>query len=394
MSFLKHFPVGCAAVLIAFIGSAFASPRVPADDSEILERLAVKPGDPFRAETAALREFLAREPRNVESAARLARLHIDRARSDSDPRQLGQAQAALAAWWNETDPPPRIQLLRATIRQSNHDFAAALADLARVTQREPGNAQAWLTLATVQQVTGDSAASRSSCRRLAAIAPPLVLVTCLASIEGANGNAGAALQGLSALLNASSSEPAAVRGWATTLEAELAERLSKTTEAEAHFKRALIVDPADGYAIAAYADFLLDEGRPREAMSLVGPDTASDPLLLRYVIAARSAAAGDADSQTRKLAERFAASRARGDRVHLREEARFTLEVLKEPAKALELARENWKVQKEPADARIALEAAVAARDPESVREVLQWLAATRLEGRRIAVLASTLERK
>lgn len=384
----------CAAVLIAYLGSAYAAPRVPNADSEILEQLAAKRGDPLRRESDALRAALARDPRNVDVASRLALLHIARARSASDPRYLGQAQAVLAAWWSEPDPPVRILLLRATILQSNHEFGPALADLAKAVQREPGNAQAWLTLATVQQVTGAADSARSSCRSLAGLAPPLVVMTCIASIEGANGNADAALQSLAAITHVSAAESADVRAWATTLQAELAERLSKTDEAEAFFKRALLLDPKDAYTVAAYADFLLDGGRPREVMSLIRPETPSDPLLLRYVLAARSMGAPDGAAQAAKLGERFAASRARGDRVHQREEARYTLEVLKDARGALALASENWKIQKEPADARILLEAANAAGDRNAAREVLDWLSRTRLEGRRIAMLASSLERK
>lgn len=93
------------------------------------------------------------------------------------------------------------------------------------------------------------------------------------------------------------------------------------------------------------------------------------------------------------LQARFAAARARGDRVHLREEARFVLEVSKDARGALALALENWGVQKEPADARIALEAAVAARDAASVRAIAEWARATRLEDAAVARLLSTLER-
>ena len=64
-----------------------------------------------------------------------------------------------------------------------------------------------------------------------------------------------------------------------------------------------------------------------------------------------------------QLRDRFEASRLRGDRVHLREEARFTLHLLNDPKAALKLAQENWQVQKEPADVRILLEAALAAHD-------------------------------
>ena len=48
---------------------------------------------------------------------------------------------------------------------------------------------------------------------------------------------------------------------------------------------------------------------------------------------------------------------ARGERVHLREEARFRLRLLDDAQAALPLAEENWQIQKEPADSRLLDEA-------------------------------------
>ena len=64
----------------------------------------------------------------------------------------------------------------------------------------------------------------------------------------------------------------------------------------------------------------------------------------------------------------------------MREEARFTLHLLHAPQEALKLARENWQVQKEPADLRILLEAALAAHDNTAVDEVKEWLGNSGLE--------------
>jgi hypothetical protein len=63
----------------------------------------------------------------------------------------------------------------------------------------------------------------------------------------------------------------------------------------------------------------------------------------------------------------------RGDRVHIREEARFTLHLLNDPKTALKFAEENWQVQKEPADIRILLESALAAH----VESARGWLKQT-----------------
>src|SRR5207245_2164137 len=89
------------------------------------------------------------------------------------------------------------------------------------------------------------------------------------------------------------------------------------------------------------------------------------------------------------LRERFAASRQRGDKVHRREEARFTLHLLHQPKEALRLAKENWTIQREPADARILLESALATKDAAAARPVIESLNKNRLEDVRLAKLAN-----
>jgi hypothetical protein len=91
------------------------------------------------------------------------------------------------------------------------------------------------------------------------------------------------------------------------------------------------------------------------------------------------------------LAARYHAAQLRGDTVHQQEEARFRLEVLGEAKNALALAQENWKVQKEPRDARILLESALAAKEPAAAAPAVQWLRSSRIEDKRLQDLAASL---
>ena len=373
--------------------SALATPYVPTSDSIALERLATKPGEAGRAAPSnrAMRALLARDPKNVDLAVRVAQLYIARSRSESDPRLLGQAQAALGAWWAQDEPPVPVLLLRATIRQSNHDFNNARRDLEQAVRREPGNAQAWLTLATVQQVTGDLIRAADSCSKLMPLAPRLVSTSCAAGVDGMRGQAAKAYDALNTAIIESANDRGAsvgVRVWALTLQAELAERLARPTDAERLYRASLMLDPSDAYTVAAYADFLIDAGRADEVMALIPATTRADILLLRRAVAAKVMATVDSAQLAQELGQRFAASRARGDRVHLREEARFALIIKNAPDEALSLARDNWAVQKEPLDARIALEAAIAARQPKAATEVLEWMDSTKLQGEKLSQLA------
>jgi hypothetical protein len=58
---------------------------------------------------------------------------------------------------------------------------------------------------------------------------------------------------------------------------------------------------------------------------------------------------------------------------------------------ALRLAQENWQLQHETWDARLMLEAALAAGTPDTAADVLAWLKETRLEDRKIASLVAQM---
>lgn len=184
---------------------------------------------------------------------------------------------------------------------------------------------------------------------------------------------------------------AGTRAWVLGTLAELAERAGRFPVAETHYRSALAADPDDQYLLAAYADFLLDRARPREVMSLLSDRGRADGLLLRLALASDSMKSGDAAALAGQLRARFDAAALRGDRVHLREEARYTLHLGRDPRAALSLALDNWKVQKEPADLLILAEAVAATRDAGARAMVDAWIARTRIEDIRItAALSST----
>jgi len=78
--------------------------------------------------------------------------------------------------------------------------------------------------------------------------------------------------------------------------------------------------------------------------------------------------------------------------VHPGEEARFTLHLLDQAEAALTLAQENWAIEREPIDARLLLEASLAARKVDAATPILNWLEKTRLEDVHLSRLRSRLQ--
>ena len=389
-----------AAVLVgawATRGARSGRPFVPAEDGQVLEKLPGGRSTARSRELVGLRQSLEERPDDLELALALARRNIEESRSTSDPRFLGHAEAALAPWWNLPSPPPEVLLLRATIRQSTHDFEGALQDLDAALRLAPRDPQAWLTRSVVMTVRGDYAGARASCAPLSALTDDLVVRVCNAGVESVTGDAAGASARLSASLDTASAPGSRVspaeREWALSTLGEIAARLGDRAAAERHFDAALSLDASDLYALAAWADLLLDEGRAAEVSARLAGRESSDGLLLRLAIAEAVARLPPAKAHADTLRARFDASRARGDTVHRREEARFALTIERDARRALALARANWEVQKEPWDVRVYLDAALAAGDREAASSVLSWLEVSRLEDPAIAAVADQLRR-
>ncbi len=374
-----------AAAAMLWSQAACAVAHRPDRDDIVLERLSPA--------TVALRQLrgVGKIPATValDDALASARHFIEIGQTYSDPRAYGYAQAALGAWWAADPAPPRLLVMRARILQFRHEFDAALAQLEPALKSDQFDPDAWLLLAGIEQVRGNVRAARAACLKLIPISDPLVGATCAASTAALSGRTREGEQLLTQAMTQPTGSSAAVQTWAWTTLAELRERQDDPTAAESAFRRALALSHDDVYARAAYADFLLEENRPRDVRSLLGSDSAqADATLLRVAIAAQRDSDSDATMLKDTLAQRFAEARERGDRTHLREQARFALEVEHDAERALDLAQQNFIVQREPADARVLLDSALAAGNPQAARPALDWLRDTGIDAPRLQSLA------
>jgi tetratricopeptide (TPR) repeat protein len=356
-------------------------PFIPSTDQEVLERVPARAADPGAREREALRQRLDTAPQDLELALKLAQAHIQEGRAKGDPRYLGRAQAALSTWWAQESPPLEVRVLRATILQSRHEFLAALADLDAVVREAPGHAQAWLTRAVVLSVRGEYAEAARSCAPLGGLAGELTRAVCLAQVQSTAGRSKQAFADLSKALAAAQGGIAPTeQAWALSVLGEAAARAGDVPEGERLLKQALALDPQDAYTRGALADLLIDAGRTREAVELVRAYPEDDALLLRRVLAEKALGTAEAGAHADTLRARYEASHLRGDSLHAREEARFALGVDQDATRALSLAEANWQVQHEPWDARVLLEAALAAGRPQAARPVVDFLQANGAE--------------
>jgi tetratricopeptide (TPR) repeat protein len=356
-----------------------AAPRVPTDDGEVLASL---PAGVRHSSAPALELTRAR----LDVALPLAQFYIARSRATGDLRFLGYAEAVLVPWMRRTSPPPQVLTLHATMLQSRHDFEAALKELDRALSVDAANPQAWLTRATVLRVLGRYDEALASCRELAVAADPAVVTLCTQGVLGLSGHLQSAYATLVALPEQALAPE--VRAWRFSELGEMAERLGHDVAAERWLRVGLRLAPDDFYLRGACVDLLLRDGRAAEALTLLHGYESMEPMLLRLVIARQMLGDPNLAALKAQLANAFDIEAQRGDAVHRREQARYLLDVARQPQAALLAAQQNWAVQREPDDVSVLLQAAQAAARPEAAQPALQFLQWHGLEDARLSRLA------
>jgi len=360
----------CFAVALlsaAYLPRAHAGPYIPSGDSVVLAEL---PAGTRHADVSARRLAQGR----VDVAIPLAQFYIQQSRLSGDLRYLGYAEAVLTPWVTQNPPVPDVLVLQATLQQSRHEFSASLATLARALTVRPDDSQALLVRATVLRVLGRYSEAGVACEQFARIVEPRLGAICIQSLRGLNGHLESAYLELTQV--SSQGWLNSEKSWLYSELGEMAVRLGRDADAQRWFEQDLNLVPTDFYVRAAYADLLLRQARPGEALTLLQGRESFEPLLLRIAIAQRQLRDPRLAQSSARLRAAFAAETQRGEAVHRREQARFLLEVEDQPKLSLAAALENWAVQREPDDVLVLVNAAKAAGSPAAAEPALDFVRA------------------
>ena len=365
---------GCLAQL------ALATPRVPTDSAEVLERLPIRPGDATARELAGLRAALSlaakATPADPLPATQLAERYYDLAIARGDPRYIGYADAVMAPF--AQSQAPAALSVRGQLKQYRHDFDGALADFAAALKADPTFASAHAWRGAIYLVQANYPAAKIECDALQTLGRATLYGGCIGLAHAYAGKMDAGFKAMQHAL--AQTEDAGNRLWLLTRLGEVAAWRGQPDIAEKYYRAALALGIDDGYLLAAWSDFLLDQKRPAEVVKLLTNWEASDGLLLRLALAGTALKLPAAKAHVQALTDRFKAAKVRGDTTHQAEEARYQLHLAGNVAAALTIAAANYRVQREPRDARPLLEAAIAARNAAAAQPVRDWLKSSGFE--------------
>jgi Tfp pilus assembly protein PilF len=375
--------------------AAQAAPFTPANDSDVVERLPLSATDQSARRLQSLRKQLEAKPDDVALRIEIARRYFDLSMAQGDPRYVGYASAALtpldkavpasnAAYWQ----------IKGMLLQYSHNFDGALASLDKASLADPKSPDPMAWRSAIHMVQANYPKAQAECEALKPLTTPLFSTGCSQYVLAHSGGV-AGLQSAFDTLNAAvKAEPTAAPElmlWELTRLAEMANRLKRFDDADAYFQRALKLGVTDQFLLGAYADFLLQQMKPEAVIALLADWERSDILLLRLALAGKATNHKKAADWASALRDRFVEAAKRGDRLHEQEAARFELDIENNPKKALALAANNYKLQKEPRDAEVLMRTALAAKDAAAAEPALTWLTQNKYADAHLADLAAGL---
>lgn len=324
-----------------------------------------------------------------EASARAADL-IESARLTREPRLLGRAEALLTPWLAVGSPHVEVRLVQASLLQKRHDFDAALSLLDGVIADAPSSAQARLQRASIHFVRGEFARAQTDCASLTLLGSVDAGAACLATALAGRGRLDAAETLLRTVLQRQDDSTSDRRmvAWMRASLGDVLERRGDASGAEKAFRDALSADLQDESVRCALADVLLARGDADEALEWLDLPRPTLALLVRKA-QAETIREGQPSRDTKdRIDELSTLEAARGEGLHQREQALWSLLQELPAAESLRWARDNFAQQREPIDLRLFARASVAARDRASLTELETWLRAT---GYQDAVLTAIL---
>ena len=325
--------------------------------------------------------------------------------SSGDARAYGRTLSILQRWPEGTPQPAMYRILLAAVLQHNHDFDEALQQLQPLTSAEPRTivasayTQALMIASQIGLVTGDYALVERSCEALRSATRRPVYINCRAQLDGVTGNAGEALALVNDTLGSGTHLNALDYQELSTTAAVLAHRLGDTARAENYYRNALRLAPDQGYLRVNFANLLLEQSRHDELIEWLSPDNEETlnpelSILLARGLQARATATDleRAAQIAARLSRDFEVAFMRNEAIPHKEYAQYALHLANQPGDALEAARDNWSVQKEPSDTRLLAQAAAASNASQTLVEIRQWITRTGTEDTRLQEILTSQE--
>lgn len=337
------------------------------------------PSAQVRADRQELRQAMRQwqaQPSNLQIATAAARLAFLAAMAEGDPRWLGNAKAMLTPWWSDRELTADAHFVRALIRQGLHEFDLALLDLEAAIKKDGRRPEFWAWRFAIHMVQADIRRAQDTCKEIGQRFGPQELASCDAVMLYRSGKTAQAIAKLDALAGHSDYQGRYAMEWLTFHRGE-ARRVAGDRQAAIKIWSSYLSNGGSSHTIRlALIELLNQQKNYSAAWKLNGTPPRSDALLVQAIQTSKALNNGRDAELRDEFLQRISQQESRGDFVNERPIIQYWLDQ-GSPKKALAMAQQSWKSQKEPADAWLYARAAIESAVADQAAELLRWQAQT-----------------
>ena len=338
------------------------------------------------------------QPQDLPAALAYARAVFTLGFNEGDLRWFGSAKAALTPWWQAADLPADGHFMRGLVKQGFHDFDGGLQDINRAIALDPARAEFWSWRFALHLLLANMDAAQQDTEDIARRFGPKEGQIYSAVLAYRTGQALAAVQKLSASIRLPEYQDAASQVWIGFHLGEAHRVAQKPEQAIALWQRLLQVHPQSHLLRLSLADLLNQQGRFQQAKAVATANSTqlnsnlTDALLMQALLASRGLKATDEAALAQQMAARLQSQALRQESLIERPKLIYQIAYGQDLAAGLALSIENWQQQKEPPDAVLFAQAALARQQARAAEPLVQWAQTTGYTDPQLAPLITQLK--
>ena len=336
-------------------------------------------------------------PEDLKIALAYARQVFNLGSSEGDLRWYGSAKAALRPWWSVTNLPADGFFMRGLVKQGFHDFDGGLNDINQAISMDPKHAEYWSWRFSLHLMQANMDAAQQDVYEMQKLFGSEEANIYQAVLLYRTGQPLPALKLLGESIRSASYQDAASQIWIGFHLGEASRVANQPDKALTLWRRLLEAYPQSHLLRLSLADLLNQKKKYKEAKAVATLNSSAitsnltDALLMQALIASRGLNANDEVLLASQMAARLQTQSLRQESLIERPRLIYQIAYGNNLASGLALSIENWKLQKEPTDAVLFLQAALALNQAKSAEPVVRWAASTKYTDPQLSPLVEAI---
>jgi hypothetical protein len=326
------------------------------------------------------------QPQNLLPALAYARAVFTLGLTEGDLRWYGSAKAALTPWWTAADLPAEAYFLRGLVKQGFHDFPGGLQDIERAIALEPGRAEFWSWRFALHLLLADMAAAQKDINEIGRLFGEEEAQVYRSVLLYRTGQPLPAVDALSRAIRLAKNQDASSQDWLGFHLGEAHRVAGQPARALEVWGQRLKASPQSHLIRLSLTDLLNQQGQYRQAKNTAmatvttrsgqgqnSTATMTDALLMQAVLASRGLKDPDESRLASQLEARLASQALRQEALIERPKLIYQIAYGRDVKAGLALSVDNWQLQKEPPDALLFVQAALALGQARAAEPVVSW---------------------